>query len=190
MGFSRQEYWSVLPFPSPGDLPDPRSNLGLLHWQGDFLSSEPPGKPPQIKPWSWSQKSTAHSGDKSHQGSGLSRRGCCAALSRRPHVDGRQGDAEGWMRAEAQRQTWAPEAPRMAVAWAWTGRSKAGSQGSGFYRLEDMDEFCSQEHLVDLCVGPLGGPGGDDCRSWRTSQRHPQERGWGTAFLEVLPSWM
>ena len=29
--FSRQEYWSGLPFPSPGDLPDPGSNPGLLH---------------------------------------------------------------------------------------------------------------------------------------------------------------
>ena len=31
MGFSRQEYWSGLPFPSPGDLPDQGSNPGLLH---------------------------------------------------------------------------------------------------------------------------------------------------------------
>ena len=31
MGFSRQEYWSGLPFPSPGDLPDPGSNPGLPH---------------------------------------------------------------------------------------------------------------------------------------------------------------
>ena len=31
MGFSRQEYWSELPFPSPGDLPNPASNLGLPH---------------------------------------------------------------------------------------------------------------------------------------------------------------
>ena len=31
MGFSRQEYWSGLPFPSPGDLPDQGSNLGLPH---------------------------------------------------------------------------------------------------------------------------------------------------------------
>ena len=31
MGFSRQEYWSGLPFPSPGDLPDPGLNLGLPH---------------------------------------------------------------------------------------------------------------------------------------------------------------
>ena len=36
MGFSRQEYWSGLPCPSPGDLPDQGSNrrvLGLLNWQ-------------------------------------------------------------------------------------------------------------------------------------------------------------
>ena len=33
MGFSRQENWSGLPFPSPGDLPDPGLNLGLLHWR-------------------------------------------------------------------------------------------------------------------------------------------------------------
>ena len=31
MGFSRQEYWSGLPFPSPGDVPDQRSNSGLVH---------------------------------------------------------------------------------------------------------------------------------------------------------------
>ena len=31
MEFSRQEYWSGLPFPSPGDLPDPGINLGLPH---------------------------------------------------------------------------------------------------------------------------------------------------------------
>ena len=30
MGFSRQEYWRELPFPSPGDLPNPGSNLSLL----------------------------------------------------------------------------------------------------------------------------------------------------------------
>ena len=31
MEFSRPEYWNGLPFPSPGDLPDPGINLGLLH---------------------------------------------------------------------------------------------------------------------------------------------------------------
>ena len=33
MGFPRKEYWSGLPFPTPGDLPDPGIELCLLHWQ-------------------------------------------------------------------------------------------------------------------------------------------------------------
>ena len=37
MGFLRQEYWSGLPFPSPGDLPNPGIKLHLLHWQVDSL---------------------------------------------------------------------------------------------------------------------------------------------------------
>ena len=42
MGFSRQEYWSGLPFPSPGDLPDPGIEPGSPTLQADALSSEPP----------------------------------------------------------------------------------------------------------------------------------------------------
>ena len=45
MGFSRQEYWSGLPFPSPGDLPDSRIEPGSPALQADALTSEPPGKP-------------------------------------------------------------------------------------------------------------------------------------------------
>ena len=45
MGFPRQEYWSGLPFPSPGDLPDPRINPRSPALQVDSLLSEPPGKP-------------------------------------------------------------------------------------------------------------------------------------------------
>ena len=45
MGFSRQEYWSGLPFPSPGDLPDPGIKPGSPALQVDSLPSEPPGKP-------------------------------------------------------------------------------------------------------------------------------------------------
>ena len=44
MGFSRQEYWSGLPFPSPGDLPGPGIEPGSPTLQADFLSFEPPGK--------------------------------------------------------------------------------------------------------------------------------------------------
>ena len=44
-GFSRQEYWSGLPFPSPGDLLDPGIEPGSPALQADSLLSEPPGKP-------------------------------------------------------------------------------------------------------------------------------------------------
>ena len=45
MGFSRQEYWSGLPFPSLADLPDPGIEPGSPTFQADALTSEPPGKP-------------------------------------------------------------------------------------------------------------------------------------------------
>ena len=45
MGFSRQEYWSGLPFPSLGDLPDPGTEPLSLALAGGFFSPEPPGKP-------------------------------------------------------------------------------------------------------------------------------------------------
>ena len=45
MEFSRQEYWSGLPYPSPGDLPDPGIEPKSPTWQADALPSEPPGKP-------------------------------------------------------------------------------------------------------------------------------------------------
>ena len=45
MGFSRPEYWSGLPFPSPGDLPDPRIEPKSPALQADALPSKPPGKP-------------------------------------------------------------------------------------------------------------------------------------------------
>ena len=42
--FSRQEYWSGLPFPSPGDLPDPEIERGPPALQIDALPSVPQGK--------------------------------------------------------------------------------------------------------------------------------------------------
>ena len=47
MGFSRQECWSGLPFPSPGDLPNPGIEPGSSALQADALPSEPPGKSPK-----------------------------------------------------------------------------------------------------------------------------------------------
>ena len=45
MGFPRQEYWSGLPSPSPGDLPNPGIKPRSPALQADALTSEPPGKP-------------------------------------------------------------------------------------------------------------------------------------------------
>ena len=45
MGFSKQEYWSGLPFPSPGDLPNPGIEPRPPAFLADPLTSEPPGKP-------------------------------------------------------------------------------------------------------------------------------------------------
>ena len=45
MGFSRQEYWNGLPFPSPGDLPDPGIKPASPALADGLLPSEPQGKP-------------------------------------------------------------------------------------------------------------------------------------------------
>ena len=47
MGFSRQEDWSGMPFPSPGDLPNPGIKPRSPTVQADALTSEPLGKPMQ-----------------------------------------------------------------------------------------------------------------------------------------------
>ena len=49
MGFSKQEYWSALPFPSPGYLPDPGIEPRSPAFQAETLTSEPPGKPCKIQ---------------------------------------------------------------------------------------------------------------------------------------------
>ena len=45
MGFPRQDYWSVLPFPSSGDLPDPGIKLMSPALAGWFFTTKPPWKP-------------------------------------------------------------------------------------------------------------------------------------------------
>ena len=44
MGFPRQQYWVGLPFPSPGDLPNPGIKPGSPALEADALTCEPPGK--------------------------------------------------------------------------------------------------------------------------------------------------
>ena len=45
IGISRKEYWSKLPFPPPGDLPDPGAESESPELQADSLPAEPSGKP-------------------------------------------------------------------------------------------------------------------------------------------------
>ena len=45
MGFPSQEYWSGLPFPSPGDLPNPGIELASPALVSRSFTTEPPGKP-------------------------------------------------------------------------------------------------------------------------------------------------
>ena len=49
MEFSRPEYWSGLPFPSPVDLPDPGMEPGSPALEAESLPSEPPRETPVIK---------------------------------------------------------------------------------------------------------------------------------------------
>ena len=48
MGFSRQEYWSGLPFPSPGDLPNPENQPTFPPLARRFFTTEPSEKPTGI----------------------------------------------------------------------------------------------------------------------------------------------
>ena len=51
MGFPRQEYWSGLPFPFPGDLPNPTIQPKSPALAGGFFTTEPPGKPLSSVKW-------------------------------------------------------------------------------------------------------------------------------------------
>ena len=51
MGFCRQEYWSELPFPPPGDLPDPGLEPESPALASRFFTTEPPGKPSVYALW-------------------------------------------------------------------------------------------------------------------------------------------
>ena len=53
MGFSRQEYWSGLPFPSPGDLPDPGIEPMSLTLAGGFFTPGKPLKQVECGNWVW-----------------------------------------------------------------------------------------------------------------------------------------
>ena len=54
MGFSRQDYWSGLQLPPPGNLPNPGTELASLAFTGKFLTTESPAKPGDLLRWTLS----------------------------------------------------------------------------------------------------------------------------------------
>ena len=56
MKFSRQEYWSGLPFPPAGDLPDPGTEPVCPALTGGFFTTVPPGKPSLQRYTNWSTR--------------------------------------------------------------------------------------------------------------------------------------
>ena len=88
MGFSRQEYWGRLSFPSPGDLPDPGIKPAFPATPalaGGFFTTEPPGKPISLCTFPEGRSGSCHS-QKEVQSPGRSwRRRCDERESVRPH---------------------------------------------------------------------------------------------------------
>ena len=72
LGFPRQEYWRGLPFPSPGDLPDPGVKPTSLALAGGLFTTEPPGKLLSMMPKHYTLEKKFESEDKGHKlGEGL-----------------------------------------------------------------------------------------------------------------------
>ena len=67
VGFSRQEYWSGLPFPSLGDLSDPGIEPGSPTLQADALPSEPLGKSPQVMKVFFYQRAFSGERERAHR---------------------------------------------------------------------------------------------------------------------------
>ena len=68
MGFPKRKYWSGLPFPSLGDLPDLGIKLGSPVLQTDSLPSEPSGKPPSWHQQKWESHTEGSSKDSADYG--------------------------------------------------------------------------------------------------------------------------
>ena len=110
MGFSRQDYWSGVPLPSPGDLPDPGIKPPFPAWQADSLPSEPQGKPSVVINnfcfmATWCEELTH-----------LKRPWCWERLRAGGEGDDRRWD--GWMASPTQ-WTWVWVS---SGSWQWTGK--------------------------------------------------------------------
>ena len=109
MEFSRQEYWSGLPFSSPGDLSDPRFEPGSPSLQADSLPSEPPGNTQPLR------EGCGKCSDSCKELTHWKRLWCWEGLGAGEEGDDRGWD--GWMASLTRTWVWVNSG-----SWWWTGR--------------------------------------------------------------------
>ena len=149
MGFSRQEYWSGLPFPPPGDLPNPGTEPRSPALQADSLPSEPPGKP---CPSSNTSVTEAWQGSSPHVGLAEVRR----------TVSSRRGMAEVWQVLSPCRGWW-DHVPFQYTTCLRSGYSGPFSGGATtFYHIVFF--WCLREFIrtLYLCFPSFQGPSGNN----------------------------
>ena len=121
MEFSRQEYWSGLPFPPPGDLPNPRiepASLASPALAGGFFTTEPPRKP-QVGRWGLVAgpcHRVSQLGCRETQLARSLRTGNDRVPGRQSRILGRPGRASNKSTALS---SWIPEQEKLVSLWAW-----------------------------------------------------------------------
>ena len=133
MDFSRQEYWSALPFPSPGDLPEPRIEPRSPALQADAFLAEPPGKPLQ------------HEGEWQTRGLGDRSAGTWMWEEAGRELRGKPGKDPKKPRGNLRRR----EQSSMFAASDWEQERKRRNNGDHEYKHFQDNAFCEGQRNED-----------------------------------------
>ena len=170
MGFSRQEYWSGLPFLSPGDLPEPGIKPVYPELAGGFFTTEPPGR---VWPGIWTQS------------------GGCLEMFQPEDTKEQVGEGE---RKNRQVERWA-ERQKCDGDLAGEVRCSVLGRVVGFlewwlsWDLEDEKTWTSQRGAGRHCAGGKGFCGG---LGMGKNEESSQEAGLTQTLLSlgIFPAWM